>query len=563
MTMRILAFALLLAGAGLSHAAVAVRVLLGVGDQAETDWSGGVAAQGAAIAAVEPWRFDAGDAMLPGNRWKMSSRRIRLFGAAATPPAANAPRLQFAPITPVVRPFSANGVVVLLTGETEDSALEVQTPRGSFSVRLSEIPYGRIKSGLDGKAVAERVPPFERITSDAQEQDQPAAVTDPSGNVWLAYLEFKHNPDHDSIRATPDNFENMTAKPGGDQILLRKYANGSWSDAIGITPPGGDLWRPAIAVDGKGRPWVFWSANDAGNFDIWARVIENGQPGATQRISTAPGSDIDPVATTDSSGRVWVAWQGWRNGKASIFASVQEGNSFSKIATVSTSSGNEWNPAIAADSGGRVTVAWDSYRNGNYDVFARTVTGNAWGAERAVAASALYEAYPSIAYDPAGTLWVAYEEGAERWGKDYGADASSGVPVYAGRAIRVRGFAKDGRAIEPTADLGESLPGHPDVQQARRDPVEAVPVIHALVGITEDRVVDLGFLGERRPFGNRRSYFFQDGGRFADSKSIRQGKAVFLFDAAEFPIDRHQMLFGPFALGIVREGDVIGGRQGP
>ena len=465
----------LLAGAELSHAAVAVRVLLGVGDQAETDWSGGVVAQGATIAAVEPWRFDVGDAMLPGNRWKMSSRRIRLFGAAVTPPAAGAPRLQFAPITPVVRPFSANGVVVSLTGETEDSTLEVRTPRGAFSVRLSEIPYGRAKSGLDGKAVAERVPPFQRITSDAQEQDQPAAVADSSGNIWLAYFEFKHNPDHDKIRNTPNNFENMTVKPGGDQVLLRKYANGAWSEALAITPPGGDLWRPAIAVDGKGRPWVFWSANDGGNFDIWARVVESGQPGATQRISTAPGSDIDPVAATDSSGRVWVAWQGWRNGKASIFAAVQEGNSFSRTATVSTSVGNEWNPAIAADAGGRVTVAWDSFRNGNYDVFARTATGTKWGDEKAVAASSLYEAYPSIAYDPSGTLWIAYEEGAERWGKDYGADESSGVPVYAGRAIRVRGFAKDGRAIEPNGDIGEALPGEPGdpvlnlVSQARSD----------------------------------------------------------------------------------------------
>jgi hypothetical protein len=92
-----------------------------------------------------------------------------------------------------------------------------------------------------------------------------------------------------------------------------------------------------------------------------------------------------------------------------------------------------------------------------------------------VAASSLYEAYPSIAYDPSGTLWIAYEEGAERWGKDYGADESSGVPIYAGRAIRVRGFAKDGSVIEPGADVGEALPGQPGdpalelVSQARSD----------------------------------------------------------------------------------------------
>jgi hypothetical protein len=458
----ILAVVLLLAEAAPACAAVAVRVLLGVGDQEETDWSGGVAVRGALIAAIEPWRFDTDDAMQPGNRWKMKSHRIRVFGGAATPaPGTVSPTALFQPTTVAPRPFSSNGVVVLLTGETEESSIEVQTPRGAFTVRLAEIPYGRIKDGLNGKVVAERVPPFERLTSDAEEQDQPAAAVDSSGNIWLAYLQFKHHPDHDKIRNTPGNFENMTAKAGGDQILLRKHAGGAWGDIIAVTPPSGDLWRPAVAVDGKGRPWVFWSANDKGNFDIWARVVEDGKPGATARISSAPGSDIDPVVTTDSNGRVWVAWQGWRNGKASIFAAVQEGNGFSKVSTVSTSAGNEWNPTIAADSGGHVTVAWDSYRHGNYDVFARTEAGGIWGKEIAVATSSLYEAYPSIAYDPWGTLWVAYEEGAERWGKDYGAYATSGVPVYAGRAIRIRGFAKEGNVLEPAAEVGDFLPGEP------------------------------------------------------------------------------------------------------
>src|SRR6478752_2696581 len=84
-----------------ARAAVAVRVLLGVGDQEDTDWSGGVTARGATIAAVEPWRFDTGDAMQPGNRWKMKSRRIRAFGAASTPTSTSAatPSNVFTPTT--------------------------------------------------------------------------------------------------------------------------------------------------------------------------------------------------------------------------------------------------------------------------------------------------------------------------------------------------------------------------------------------------------------------------------------------------------------------------------
>ncbi len=430
----------------LAHGAAGVRILLGAGDQTETKWDGDVSASGATITAVEPWRFDRGDTMLPGNAWRLSTHRVRRFagGAPATPP-----------------PVVANGVLVLLNRETENTGLTIRTAQGNFSVRLAEIPYGVRKSFLEGKALVDRVPDWSPVANSPDEQDYPAAATDKAGNIWLAYIEFRHNPDHDRVRMTPNQFDLMTAPPGGDQILLKRYSNGSWGEPIPISASGGDLYRPTVAVDGKGRPWVFWSANARSNFDIWARVVENGKPGATLRISNAPGADVDPAAATDSSGNVWVAWQGWRDGKASIFASSQRGNTFSTPVTVASSSGNEWNPSIAADSAGHVSVAWDSYRNGNYDIFVRTAAEGAWGSEKAVAATPTYEAYPSIAYDPTGTLWVAYEEGGERWGKNFGADDSTGLGLYQGRAIRLRGFTRTGAAVEPATDIGTALPGLP------------------------------------------------------------------------------------------------------
>src|SRR5579864_296925 len=146
----ILAVALIAEAAPL-RAAVAVRVLLGVGDQEDTDWSGGVTARGASIASVEPWRFDAGDAMEAGNRWKMKSRHIRAFGASSPPAPGQSSTTTYTPTTPVSKPYSSNGVIVSLANETEDSSIEIQTPRGAFTVRLSEIPFGKTKPGLNGK----------------------------------------------------------------------------------------------------------------------------------------------------------------------------------------------------------------------------------------------------------------------------------------------------------------------------------------------------------------------------------------------------------------------------
>jgi beta-xylosidase len=239
------------------------------------------------------------------------------------------------------------------------------------------------------------------------------------------------------------------AYTGGDQVLLRKYSGGSWGPALAITDPGLDVYRTAVAIDGKQRTWVFWSQNTRDNFEIFARSVAAGRPGPVIQISKDPGSDIDPVAATDSKGNVWVAWQGWRNGRARIFASSLDGDRFTAPTVVSQSAGNEWNPAIAASQDGRVTVAWDSYRNGNYDIFMRTASGRgSWGPETAVAATARYEAYPSLAYDSSGRLWVAYEEGGRDWGKDFGAYDTSGIALYQGRSIRLTGIEPGGARVE-------------------------------------------------------------------------------------------------------------------
>src|SRR5260370_8773830 len=89
----------------------------------------------------------------------------------------------------------------------------------------------------------------------------------------------------------------------------------------------------------------------------------------------------------------------------------------------------------------------------------RPAANGAWGKDTPVAATARYEAYPSVAYDPSGRRWVAYEEGAERWGKDFGAHDSTGIALYQGRAVRLRGFEPDGRAIRTKADPGPVMTG--------------------------------------------------------------------------------------------------------
>ena len=284
------------------------------------------------------------------------------------------------------RPVVANGVIVWLDSASADATLQIQTAQGNFDIRLAEIPYGVSKKLLDGRVMVDRVPSYRRLTESADEQDYPAAATGKDGSVWIAWMEFKHHANHNGLRANmteaPANFDRYKEPPGGDQIFARRYASGTWGDPMAVSPPGGDLYRPAIAIDGSGRAWVFWSAQQGGNFDLWARALENGTPGPMVRITSEAGSDIDPVAATDSSGRVWVAWQGWRGRQGDDLRCSRRAVAASRgRPRFPPPASNEWNPAIAASPDGRITVAWDSYRNGNYDIIVRTASNGAWGNE--------------------------------------------------------------------------------------------------------------------------------------------------------------------------------------
>lgn len=444
---------------------VSVRVLFGLTDQQPDRWDGSVSARGATVKSVEGWRLDQADAV-EGTSWKLSTRGPRLFQGAQQNRQAAMP--------------VANGVLIHLVNATPNASLAITTAKGNLELKVSDIPYGTNVTRMDGNVFADRIPPVARITETPDEDDFPAAAAGKNGDAWMTYMVFRHHPDHErlrlGVREPITDFAKLKSAPRGDQVMARHYENGAWGEPLAISEAGGDLYTPSIAIDGKGRAWVFWSANTKGNFDLFARVIEGGKMGRTVRISKEPGSDVFAAATTDSAGNVWVAWQGWRNGKAAIFAARQRGDGFGAPMSVSASSANEWNPAIAADASGRVTVAWDSYRAGNYDVYMRTANGaGAWEPEKTIAASARYEAYPSIAYDSAGRLWAAFEEGGRGWGKDFGAYNSEGVSLYQGREIRIRGFERDGRQVELPAGVGSAMPGIPSLKVDRAGTQSGAP----------------------------------------------------------------------------------------
>src|SRR5271168_2483556 len=102
MKMKMKWSALLLLTCVEAHANTGVRVLFGLGEKTETKWDGSVTCMGAEIRLIEPWRFEAGDA-ITGMSWRASTHPIQLFGGRGL--FGNVQEL----------PLVANGVVLTLS----------------------------------------------------------------------------------------------------------------------------------------------------------------------------------------------------------------------------------------------------------------------------------------------------------------------------------------------------------------------------------------------------------------------------------------------------------------
>jgi hypothetical protein len=429
-------------------------VILGVGDKAAAVWDGSITATGGTITSLQGWRFSGADA-ITGNTWKTTTR-MALAGPNETGMGL----------------FQETGVIVNVAASATPTTFDVTTPHGGFSFSSKDVPFGTSVPFLAGRAVvAQTAAPFQ-LTSSLEEEDFPS-MAQSGDDVYLAYTRFVHG-DRSlaqalSVKTAITDFTFLARPTGFDQILLMHYSKSQrvWTGPFSVTNSTEDAMRTAVAVDGQGRAWIFYSVQRSGNFDIYARNAHaDGTLSSEIRLTSDPGTDIFPVAATDSAGRVWVAWQGFRNNNLEILATAQTGDTFAPEAIVSTSPASDWDAAIATAPDGEVAISWDTYDKGDYDVYLRRLHySDQIGMDDPipVAATNNFEARSSLAYDFQNRLWIAYEVSGPRWGKDFGAYDTSGIGLYQNHTIQVRCLVGND-LYTTTNDVAGVLPGQPNTQ---------------------------------------------------------------------------------------------------
>jgi len=292
------------------------------------------------------------------------------------------------------------------------------------------------------------VPAFSEIKSMAvghefRQDDYPSIAASPDGSLWVTWLSWVGDR---------------------DDLAIRHYKDGKWSNLQWMPNTSGDSWMPNAAVDAQNRVWVVWSQQAGANWDIYARRYDPAKQewSRLERLSSDPGSDTNPRVAVDGTGKIAVVWQGFRGKNSNIYTRVMTGETWAPEVRVTNRAANDWEPAAAFDNRGNLWVAYDSYKNGNYDVFLTEVrSGTSPQAEMTVAATPHMEARATVAVDTANRVWVAWEQGDPNWGKDNGfviRAQQPGVPLGGVRATIVRAW--DGsKWLQAAASLNKALPG--------------------------------------------------------------------------------------------------------
>jgi len=419
-----------------------ILIRYGVTDAAAKVWHGWVepAAGGGKVLTLRPYRFQQDDVL----RVAETGAREFAFTTRSWAPATQ--QTDLSPILPGPRAVFPNGYYAVVSGGSSAQFHVVAAPgtAGDFTFRLGDLDDRKLLEFDKGNIqVEESAVPYALSEPAAGfkggEADFPALAIGPAGRIAVVWQEF-----------TGDR----------DRIVSREWDGTKWGASESLeTNETHDVFWPSAAFDGEGRLHVVWSAEVAGNFDLYERIrLAKGWSGI-ERLTSDPGSDFHQKLIADKQGNLWLAWQALRNGQSDIYLKEYVGGAWGNERKVSESPQDDWEPALAAAGDGTIWIGWDTYDRGNYDVVVRALAaGGEFGPITPITTSARFEAHASLACDHENRLWIAFDEAEANWGKDYGyLVKTSGNPLYQSRRLRV--VRLTGRLIEePAADLSAAFP---------------------------------------------------------------------------------------------------------
>ncbi len=399
-----------------------VTLVFGSKDAEPSRWDGSASISAGRIEKIEGWHFTAA-AKVNGAAWECSTIAWAPFSGGMHPNEKPQPRATS------VEPA---GVAIYFRAPA-DAVLTVKVPKGEFSFRPMDLPEQEGLFPLAATIEVYRTPPVEKISDSSLEDDYPS-ITAEGSSIWVAWQGYKNL---------------------AEQVFLRKWTNGAWSEPVTVTEKPSDIFGTAVAAAG-GRATVLWSERTSDGWAIRARA-----EGAAVETVAEAGNNLFHRAAADRRGNLHVVYQSARRVHSDVYLRSRVDGKWQSEINLSDpkrdARANDWNPAIAVDRDGVVWVAWDGYSAGSYNIYMRPVRDGRPGNPIAVTNSPRFHAHPSLTVDAGNRVWIAWDEAPENWGKDIGFLLTGGTGLYDSRTIKLAVYA-NGQWMTPRRQPGDVVP---------------------------------------------------------------------------------------------------------
>src|SRR5205807_3490707 len=144
-----------------------------------------------------------------------------------------------------MEPLATTGVVLHLADVKDDATLTIEpkdAALGKQTVSLKAVLAGKAQPLWKGVGVVRLISTATPVEVGKTEDDFPAACYGPDGTLWVAYISYHVRDDSRRIESKPyqkqpENFKDLYTPEFGDQVFVKSYHGGKWSEPIAITKP--------------------------------------------------------------------------------------------------------------------------------------------------------------------------------------------------------------------------------------------------------------------------------------------------------------------------------------
>jgi hypothetical protein len=221
---------------------------------------------------------------------------------------------------------------------------------------------------------------------------------------------FRNGIQSSLYRSTAPTMANLTKVP-----VPPPASGGEGPHAADLSPSSENATSPQVAVSADGAATVVWSAQEGGNFGVYARTISPiGVPGAIQGLSAPLQDALSPQVAVAPDGTATVVWI---RSNGSYFV-VQErrilpDGTLEPTKDLSATGRNSGEPQVAVAADGTATVVWKRFDGGaDFLIKERRIEPDGTLAEETgntLSATGQNAVEPQVAAGPDGSATVVWE----------------------------------------------------------------------------------------------------------------------------------------------------------